>query len=120
LFAGWMNHHQQETIEYLQEENRVLREQPGGKRLRLTDAQRRRLARLAKPIGRRRLREMSTLVTPDTRLRWYRELVAKKYDGSAKRGPGRPRIEGKIQRLIDQMAVENPQMGLHPNSGGAP
>jgi hypothetical protein len=111
LLAGWLCRHQQEAIEYLQEENRVLREQPGGKRLRFTDAQRRRISRKAKQLGRRRLREISTIVTPDTLLRWYRELVAAKYDGSSKRGPGRPRIDGEIQRLIVRMALENPRWG---------
>lgn len=77
-------------IGYLQEENRALREQLGGKRLRFTDSQRRRLAERAKKLGRRKLIEIGTLVTPDTLLRWHRELIAKKYDGSKKRGPGRP------------------------------
>ena len=111
LLAGWLYRHQQEMIEYLQEENRILRDQLGGKRVRFTDAQRRRLARSAKRLGRRRLREISTIVTPDTLLRWYRELVAAKYDGSSKRGPGRPRIEGEIQQLIIRMALENPRWG---------
>jgi transposase InsO family protein len=111
LLAGWLCRHQQELIEYLQEENRVLREQLGGKRLRFTDAQRRRLARKAKRLGRRQLREISTIVTPDTLLRWYRQLVAAKYDGSSKRVPGRPRIEGEIQKLIVRMALENPRWG---------
>jgi hypothetical protein len=75
ILAGWVNRHQQEMIEYLQEENRVLREHLGVKRLRFTDVQRRRLARRAEPIGRRGLSEIATLVTPDTLLRWYRELV---------------------------------------------
>jgi len=44
VFAGWVNRHQQDVIEYLQEENRALRDQLGGKRLRFTDLQRRRLA----------------------------------------------------------------------------
>jgi hypothetical protein len=47
-----VNRSQQDVIEYLQEENRVLREHPGGKRLLFTDAQRRRLAILAKRISR--------------------------------------------------------------------
>ena len=42
--AGWINQHQQAVVDYLREENRVLKEQLGGRRLRLTDAQRRRLA----------------------------------------------------------------------------
>ncbi len=48
IFAGWVNRHQQDVIEYLQEENRALREQLGGKRLRFSDQQRRRLAAKAK------------------------------------------------------------------------
>ena len=46
--AGWMNQRQLEIIDYLREENRVLREQLGRRRLRLTDDQRRRLAAKAK------------------------------------------------------------------------
>jgi putative transposase len=42
--AGWMNQRQLEVIDYLREENRVLREQLGGRRVRLNDDQRRRLA----------------------------------------------------------------------------
>jgi putative transposase len=42
--AGWVNRHQQQVIEYLLEENRVLKGQLKGRRLRLTDDQRRRLA----------------------------------------------------------------------------
>jgi predicted O-methyltransferase YrrM len=63
IFAGWVNRHQQDVIEYLQEENRALREQLGGKRVRFTDRQRRRLAVKAKEIGRKRQFEIGTLVT---------------------------------------------------------
>ena len=111
ILAGWVNRHQQEAIEYLQEENRVLREQLGGKRFRFSDVERRRLARRAHPIGRRRLSELATLVTPDTLLHWYRELVARKYDGSKKRGPGRPRASAEVRRLIVEMACDNPRWG---------
>jgi hypothetical protein len=51
IVAGWINRGQQDKIEYLQAENRVLREQLGSGRLRLTDAQRCRLAASAKRIG---------------------------------------------------------------------
>jgi hypothetical protein len=77
--AGWMSRHQQAVIEYLQEENRVLLEQLGGKPKRFTDAQRIRLARKAKLVGRCRLGRLATLVTPDTLLCWFRVLVAKKW-----------------------------------------
>ncbi len=98
IFAGWVNRSQLEVIAYLKEENRVLREQFGNKRLFLSDAQRRRLAAKAKLVGRRGLFEIETLVTPDTLLRWYRTLIAQKYDGSAVRRPGRPKTADEIER----------------------
>ena len=49
-FAGWVNRSQQDAIEYLKEENRVLREQLGAHRLRFTNDQRRRLAAKAKAM----------------------------------------------------------------------
>ena len=52
IIAGWVNRTQQDVIEYLEAENRVLREQLGDGRLLLTDGQRRRLAVRAKAIGR--------------------------------------------------------------------
>jgi hypothetical protein len=77
--AGWVNRGQQQVIDYLLEENRGLREQLGGRRLRLTDAERRRLAVRAKVLGRRALMGIACIVTPDTLLRWYGNLVARKY-----------------------------------------
>ena len=58
--SGWMNQYQQHVIHYLMEENRVLREQIGNRRLRFSDEQRRRLAARAKAIGRRLLQELET------------------------------------------------------------
>jgi len=92
MFAGWVNEHQRTVIAYLQEENRVLREVHGRKRLRFNDDQRRRLAVKGRALGRRMLREIGSVVTPDTILRWHRELIARKYDGSEGRAPGRPAI----------------------------
>ena len=89
--AGWLGQQQRDAIDYLREENRVLREQLGNNRLRLSDDQRRRLAAKAKMLGRRILREVATIVTPETLLAWHRKLIAQKYDGSVNRGPGRPR-----------------------------
>ena len=89
--AGWINQQQREVIDYLREENRVLREQLGARRLRFTDDQRRRLAAKARTLGRRLLQEIATIVTPDTLLAWHRTLIAEQYDGSTRRGPGRPR-----------------------------
>src|SRR5262249_42034517 len=87
--AGWLNQQQQDIIDYLQEENRVLREQLRGKRVRFSDDQRRRLAVKAQKLGRRVLHELATLVTPETLLAWHRKLITRKYDGSRQRGPGR-------------------------------
>jgi hypothetical protein len=89
LFSGWINRHQQAVIDYLLEENRVLRAVNGSRRLRLTDDQRRRLAVKGRVLGRRHLAAIAGIVTPDTILRWYRRLVATKYDGSKTRRPGR-------------------------------
>ena len=72
-FAGWITREQDAVIEYLREENRVLKQQLGHRRLRLTDDQRRRLAVRGKTIGRRALAEVASIVTPDTILRWHRK-----------------------------------------------
>jgi hypothetical protein len=76
--AGWIGRQQDAVIEYLREENRVLKQQLGRRRLCLTDDQRRRLAIRGKAIGRRALAEVASLVTPDTILRWHRQLIAQK------------------------------------------
>src|SRR5437660_6899017 len=105
--AGWMNQRQQQTIEYLREENQFLREQLGDRRVRFNDDQRRRLAVRAKGLGRKLLAEVASLVTPDTLLAWHRKLIAEKYDGHKQRGPGRPRTRKEWQDLIVRMAEEN-------------
>jgi putative transposase len=115
--AGWMNRHQQQTIEYLREENRVLREQLGDRRLRFNDDQRRRLAARAKGLGRKLLVEVATLVTPDTLLAWHRKLIAQKYDGHEKRGPGRPRAGKEIETLVVRLAEENRAWGYRRIQG---
>ena len=109
--AGWVNRHQEDLIDYLREENRILREQLGGRALRLTDTQRRRLAVRGQRLGRRALTQVASIVTPDTILRWYRRLIARKYDGSARRSRGRPRTPREIADLVVRMAVENPRWG---------
>ena len=75
--AGWMNQHQQQVVEYLLEENRVLREQIGSRRMRFNDDQRRRLAVKAKTLGRKLLARVATIVTPETLLAWHRKLIAR-------------------------------------------
>ena len=109
--AGWVNRHQEDVIDYLREENRILREQLGPRPLRLTDAQRRRLAVRGQKLGRRILAQVAGIVTPDTILRWYRRLIARKYDGSARRRRGRPITPREVADLVVRMAVENPPWG---------
>ena len=104
VLAGWMNQQQQNVIEYLREENRVLREQLGERRLRFTDDQRRRLAVRAKGLGRKLLAQVATLVTPNTLLAWHRKLIAQKYDGGARRKPGRPLTKNDLAALVVRMA----------------
>ena len=110
--AGWINRHQQDVIDYLVEENRVLKGQLRWRRLRLGDDERRRLAVKGKALGRSVLEAVSTIVTPDTIMRWYRQLIARKWDFSAKRKqPGRPRVDTVISDLVLRMARENPRWG---------
>jgi transposase InsO family protein len=112
MIAGWINRHQQQVIAYLLEENRTLHAKLGDRRIRFTDAERRRLAALAFPIGRKRLKSLATLATPDTLMRWYKQLVAQKFDSSQKRNTlGRPPVSNEIEALVLQMANDNPTWG---------
>jgi transposase InsO family protein len=111
FIGGWVNRKQLAVIDYLKEENRVLRELHGKRRLRFTDDQRRRLAAKGRVLGRRVLKEVCGIVTPDTILRWHRQLIARKYDGTANRSPGRPRTIGRIRELVVRMAGDNERWG---------
>jgi HTH-like domain len=115
--AGWMNQRQQQVIEYLVEENRVLREQIGNRRMRLTDNQRCRLAVKAKRPSRKVLAQVATIVTPETLLAWHRKLIAMKYDGSKYRSPGRPPTAADISALVVRMAEENRGWGYRRIQG---
>jgi putative transposase len=115
--GGWMNQHQMQIIDYLREENRVLREQLGGRRMRFNDGQRRRLAAKAKRLGRRLLAEVATIVTPETLMAWHRRLIAIKYDGSAQRGPGRPKTAVDLEALVVKLAEENRDWGYRRIQG---
>jgi putative transposase len=115
--AGWMNQHQQQVVEYLLEENRVLREQIGSRRMRFNDDQRRRLAVKAKTLGRKLLARVATIVTPETLLAWHRKLIAHKYDGSVSRKPGRPRTVAEVEALVRRMAEENRDWGYRRIQG---
>jgi hypothetical protein len=107
---GWLQREQHDIIQYLREENRVLKAQLRHQRLRMTDDDRRRLAFLGASLGRRILAQVATIVTPDTILRWHRQLIARKWT-YLKRRPGRPSALPEIRRLVVRMATENPQWG---------
>src|SRR5262252_511217 len=110
VLAAWLARQQDAFIEYLKAENRMLKARLGSRRLIFTDAERRLLARHAKAVGRKRLFGLDPIVSPDTLLRWHRQLIAMKWTFARCR-PGRPRIMKAIEELIVRMASENPRWG---------
>jgi putative transposase len=68
-------------------------------------------------LGGKLLAEVATIATPETLLAWHRRLIAQKYDGSGKRGPGRPRSAGEIQALVVRMAEQNRDWGYRRIQG---
>jgi putative transposase len=118
MVAGWIQRHQQRVIIYSQEENCVLKAHLDGRRLRLTDTERRRLAALAHPLGRRRLNEIAAIAAPDTLLRWHQRLIAQKFNGSMQRPQrGRPRVAEEVEQLVVRMAEENRTWGYRHIQG---
>ena len=119
IIANWSNREQQQRIDYLETQCAVLIEQFGKRRILLTDDQRRRLAVKGKVLGRKTLSEIGTLFTPDTILRWHRQLVANKWDYSDRKEkkPGRPRTRQVIVDLTVKFAKENPTWGYDRISG---
>ncbi len=113
ILASWINRQQQQKIDCLETQLAVVKEQFGNKRILLTDDQRRRIAVKGKALGREQLSQIGTLFTPDTILRWHRQLVAQKWDYSDRKEkkPGRPRIRQVIIDLTVKFAKENPTWG---------
>jgi hypothetical protein len=107
--TGWLDRRERQAVAYLIEENRLLRRQLGGRRLCLTDDDRRRLAARAYQVGRAALRQIATIATPDTLLRWHRQLIARKWTYARK--SDRPRVLCEIGQLVVRMATENPTWG---------
>jgi hypothetical protein len=96
---------------YLAAENRILRGQIKG-RLLLSEGEKATLAEIAHRLGREALEHLAATANPDTILGWYRKLIANKFDGSRfRRRVGRPRIDKEIERVVLQMAKENPSWG---------
>ena len=106
-----VNQRQHQIIEFQNAQIETLLKKLRKKRLLLDDDQRRLLAVKAHAIGRKALLELTTIVTPDTILRWPRELVARKFDSSGKQKSGRARIRQEIVDGIVRFATENPPWG---------
>ena len=102
--------------EYLLLENRILKEKVSG-RIRFTDEERQSLAEAALAMGRSLMKEVVSIVKPETILAWQRRLEQKKWDYSARRTarPGRPSTPDQIEALVRRLAREN-TLGLpaHP------
>ena len=110
IFAGWLNRQQQAVIEYLKTENEILKSQIKGRRMRLADEQRRRLAVKGRELGRKVLAEVACIVTPDTILGWHRRLVALKWT-FRRRTSGRPPIADEVRALIVKLARTDSNWG---------
>lgn len=118
LLACWINKYQEHVIAYIQEENRLLKAQLQGRRLNLTENERRRLAVLTHPIDRHRLKDMATIATVDTLQRWYRLLLDQQADETGRgQKPGRPRVATEIEHLVVRMAEENVSWGYRRLQG---
>jgi transposase InsO family protein len=109
VLTGWLDRRERGAVAYLIEENRVMRRQLGGRRLPLADDDRRRLAARAYRVGRAALREIATIATPDTLLRWHRQLIARKWTYA--RRTGRRCVLSEIRQLVVRMATDNPTWG---------
>jgi hypothetical protein len=101
---GWLERDQRDVIEFLWEENRVLKAQLHGRRMRFGDDERRRLAVIGERLGRRILAHVDTI------LRWHRELIARKWTYATSR-LGQPGVQVEIRRLVVRMATDNPSWG---------
>src|SRR5436305_6075516 len=110
-FTGTVDQELLARNEYLGAANRILKAQLNG-RLKLSDAERATLGEIGHRLGRKVLGEVANVARPDTILAWYRNLVARKFDGSkARRIPGRPQIKREVEQLIVRMARENRDWG---------
>jgi transposase InsO family protein len=92
----------------LRHENAVLRRQTS--RVRYLSADRLWLAALSRLIPRRRWGAVFA-VTPATLLAWHRRLVARKWDYTSRRRPGRPPTTAAIRKLVIRIATDNPTWG---------
>ena len=119
ILSGYVNRHQQQVNDLYRTQLKFLLQAQGRKRILLSDDQRRQLAVKGKLLGRKALMELTTIVTPDTILRWHRQLVARKWDYSdqRKKKPGRPPLSDQVKQLVLRMARENPSWGYDRIAG---
>jgi putative transposase len=116
MIAQAINERMARQLDYLMEEVRVLREvyttDTGRKRIPFTDEQRRRLAVAGQALTPEERETCCQLIRPRTILEWFRQLTAKRYDGSKqRRKPGRPRKADEIRALVVRLANENVTWG---------
>ena len=110
--SAWLDRRERDALAYLIEENRILRAQLSGRRLRLTDEVRRRLAQCGHRLGRRLLGELATIVTPDTVLRWQRRRFREYWTQlSGRSTSGRPPVNAEITALVRKIAAATPLWG---------
>jgi len=117
--SGRIDHELQLKIEYLVAENRILRGQ-FPRRPRFTDAQRIILANIGAKLGRKALKQVASIVTPETILRWHRALVARKFDTSHRpkaKTRGRPPTDPAVVEQVLRLARENPAWGYQRIAG---
>lgn len=112
VLTGWRDRQERQAVAYLIEENRVLRRHLGKRRLQFTEAERRRLAVRGHQLGRRVLRQIATLVTPDTILRWHRQLIVRKWTYANARS-GRHGVLAEIRRLVVSDGGRESDLGRH-------
>ena len=100
LVGGYVDEELLTRNEYLAVENEILKSRLE-KPVRFNNDERIKLAKIGKRMGLKALRDIACIVKPETIMKWFRELVAKKFDGSANRKRvGRPRIVPEIEVLI--------------------
>ena len=112
--SGQIDEALRQKLEFVLEENRVYRAllDRHAPQWRLAEGVRKTLAQKGKPLG-KFLAEVITIVQPQTLLKWHRRLVATQWDCSTRRKvkPGRPPVSAEIERLVVQLAQENPGWG---------
>ncbi len=111
MVGGYVDEELLARNEYLAAENEILRAKLYGN-IKLTNDERIRLATIGNRIGRKALADVAHIVKPETVLKWYRDLVAQKFNSSDKRKKaGRPPVDKEVEDLILLIAKANSGWG---------